>query len=1211
MTEEKSNPTELDELLGSTFAQPSSIDIGFTNWKAVSDIFRRMASKDRNGLSEIYPFLMAAFGSAADPDRSIVNFERFLESYGPGLFPELAATPRVIEILVTLFSASPFLTEILLRTPDALKLLNDRKALTERQTIEQFQSEALSASLQFEEPDEKLGAVRRYQRQQFLRIGTSDFLGLFDLQLVFSQLSRMAIGMIRACLSLAARQTGIAPGELAIIALGKLGGWELNYSSDIDLIFVAKSKPEKYHKLAEQLVKNISSTTVEGFLYRVDLRLRPWGNDGPLITTPEVFLEYIQNNARIWEKQALIKARAVAGTLAFAEELRKKIEPFLFSVPFEEVRSSIYSMKQRTEQYLREKGRYWGEVKLGAGSIRDVEFIVQYLQMTHPAVRTRATLKAIHQLSAEGLLSPLEEHILKEGYSFLRTIEHYLQMIDYRQTYTLPSDPVALSLLARRFGFESSEAGKRFVESYEQHCHAIRSIFLKYIGNETADKLEDSMPEAPLLFQHLARMDASYTATFSSQEIKKQTDLVNKINNNSSVIVAAEPLDEDQWRVTIVGYDQLGELSLICGLMFVYGLDIVECQAFTYEPENEIEYSGENLTGTQKVGKRKIVDVFTVRSTRNETLTQETWSSYQTDLQSLLMKMQVGLQPEARGELVRKVGEVFQGSVGGIPPLYPIEIEIDNNLSNSYTVLKISTTDTVGFLFEFSNALALNRINIARMFVQSVGKRVNDTIYVTNDNGNKITSPEKLRELRAATVLIKHFTHLLPLSPNPESALLHFGELMDQLFQLPDWPNELVNLERPEVLDALARLLGVSDFLWDDFLRMQYSNLFPVVKDVRGLEISKDRTSLQDALKELLEKSTDWRTALNAFKDREMFRIDMRHILGYTPEFWGFSYELTDLVEVVLTAAYEHCKTELSMQYGFPLLEKGMPCPIVIAALGKCGGRELGFASDIELMLLYGGQGSTSGPRVISTSDFFDELVRALIVSIQARQEGIFHIDLQLRPYGKAGSLAVSIDSFERYFAPQGPAWAYERQALVKLRPIIGDRSFGEKVCTLRDKVIYGGEPFDVTAMRAMRERQIRHLVSAGRFNAKFSSGGLVDIEYLVQGLQITYGANHPSLRSTNIRTAMAALAELGILTENDYGRLRKAHTFMSWLIESLRVVRGNTKDVNIPQFDSDEFSFLARRLRYGRDTMQLKEDLTRYSVDVQELNQRLLLVSK
>ncbi len=229
------------------------------------------------------------------------------------------------------------------------------------------------------------------------------------------------------------------------------------------------------------------------------------------------------------------------------------------------------------------------------------------------------------------------------------------------------------------------------------------------------------------------------------------------------------------------------------------------------------------------------------------------------------------------------------------------------------------------------------------------------------------------------------------------------------------------------------------------------------------------------------------------------------------------------------------------------------------------------------------------------------------VSAIQAKREGIFEIDLQLRPYGKSSSLAVSLDAFRRYFASDGPAWAYERQALIKLRSVAGDADLGRHVEMLRDEFVYNGEPVDVTAMRAMRERQIRHLVIGGTFNAKYSPGGLVDVEYLVQVLQITQGYHKLGLRLTNTRDAMAALAAERVLSPDDYVRLRKAHTFLRWLMDALRMVRGNAKDLTVPPDDSEEFAFLARRLRYGSDLTQLRDDLARYTAAVQELSTRLL----
>src|SRR5262249_24043684 len=151
-----------------------------------------------------------------------------------------------------------------------------------------------------------------------------------------------------------------------------------------------------------------------------------------------------------------------------------------------------------------------------------------------------------------------------------------------------------------------------------------------------------------------------------------------------------------------------------------------------------------------------------------------------------------------------------------------------------------------------------------------------------------IVDPQKQRELQAATVLIKHFTHLVPRSPNPEAALLHFRDFVGQLFTRPEWTSELASLETSGVLGAMAPLLGVSDFLWNGFRRMQHANLFPVVRNIDALAAARSRETLEAELQATLEQALmpqARREALNAFKDREMFRVDMRHILGHIGDF--------------------------------------------------------------------------------------------------------------------------------------------------------------------------------------------------------------------------------------------------------------------------------------------------------------------------------------
>jgi glutamate-ammonia-ligase adenylyltransferase len=1187
---------------------------GFADWRAANRCLLRLAEDPqvRSELAELLPHLLTTLAGAANPNRVLVNLERFVHSAVDSLatFCYLAGNPRAAEILVTLFAGSQFLTEILLCNPEYFERLMALRELAQHKSVEEF-----CADLTGFQGLGPLDALRRFQRWELLRIGTCDLLGLFDLPAATAQLSNLADCLVRACLDIASAQSNTSADGFAVIALGKLGGQELNYSSDIDLLFVAQANAHTYQRLGERLIEALARVTAEGFLYRVDMRLRPWGQVGALVSSLDGYMTYLKEHARLWEKQALLKARLVAGDDAVGDMFLRRVEPLLFGSGAEAIRANAHAMKQRTEAYLREQGRDWGEVKLGEGSIRDVEFVVQVLQLSYgagrPEIRSRNTLDALERLAAGGLLSADDHRVLVDGYIFLRTIEHHLQLMHYRQTHTLPDDDEALAHLARRLGFEGEQAGDRFAARYEQHCVAIRDVYLRHLGDKKmkAPIKPQFIPSQADISRHIERLGESYTEAFEPQQIERHAALAQRLDTDNQVEVDAEPVGDGNWRVTIVAYDYPGELSLICGLLFAYGFSILDGNVFTYEPTSPPDGEG------QTEGNPKIVDVFTVQPVRGE-VAPETWGSYADDLAELLQMMQAGQRREARGELAKRVAVSLPEITDAAPTLYPVDIEIDNETSDRYTVLHIDALDTVGFLYELTNALAYNRVYIARVMVGSAGSRVRDTLYVTDADGRKITDPAKQRELRAATVLIKHFTHLLPHSPDPESALLHFRGFIGQLFERPNWPNELASIERPEVIDALAHLLGVGEFLWDDFLRMQYANLFPVVQDVDMLETAKSKEQLQAELEALLPvgqidnlsySAERWRDVLNAFKDREMFRVDMRHILGHTQEFWEFSDELTDLAEVVVNAAYHLCHEDLRTVYGAPLLESGELSDMAVCALGKCGGRELGFASDIELMFIYAGNGETTGPQVIATSEFYERLVQTFISTIRARRKGIFEIDLQLRPYGKAGSMAVSMEAFRRYFAPDGPAWAYERQALVKLRPIAGNPELGQEITALRDAYVYTGEPFDATAMRAMRERQVRHLVTGGTFNAKFSPGGLVDVEYLVQGLQITHGHDNPALRLTNIRAAMAALADAGILSSNDYTRLRKTHTFLRWLIDGLRMVRGNAEDLTVPPPESEAFAFLARRLRYGSDAERLRDELTRYTSDVQELNTRLL----
>ncbi len=1227
--------------------------------------------------AKVLPALLRLLAESANPDQAVIQFARFTQGVSDRneLFRFLSNTPRAIDILLRLFVSSQFLAEILIANPDYLPRLTEHQKLAELKSRDEFYNEALASTAAAVDEAGQLDALRRYQRWELLRIGACDAFGIVDLRAVTIQLSLLADGLVQACLELAALRSNQTTRGLAILALGKLGGEELNYSSDIDLIFLADSDPQAYWQVGQRLIQGLNRQTGAGFLYRVDMRLRPWGKAGPLVSSLESYTDYLQNNAALWERQALLKARVIAGDFDVGQRFLDSLPQYLFHTPPDVLQRNVRETKENIEASVTEHGSTWGNVKSGVGSIRDVEFVAQYLQLRHgaarPEIRTFNTLEALVRLAESDLLQADEYRILTDGYVFLRKVEHSLQLLHYKQSHQLPSDPDELEFLARRLDFPNINS---FLTHYEQHCVHVREVYHRYLHPRLAAPLNPPGP-ATAVEKHLARMEHSYAKVFTAREILHHSELAQLIRDDNLIVLEAVPLGPDEWKITIIAYDYHGELSIICGLLFEYGFDILSGQVFTYHGADE----------SSAETRPKIVDVFRVRRATGEGHVPPTdtarlpndisvWIQYRDDLHGYLQRLHHGEWHLTQGDLAKRVAAAIEHSAASQAPLYPVEMSFDNKVSSRYTVFTIRGRDTAGFLYELTHAFALNGVSIGCVELQTINGIAHDTLYVTDQAGKKITDPDLLQQLKTTTVLIKHFTHLLPHSPNPVAALLHFREFLSQLTTRHDWPAEIASLEQTDVLDALARLLGVSDFLWNDFLRMQHANLFPVVRDVAQ---HARRIGKSELVQQLTRELADFQghaqrvAVLEAFRDREMFRVDMRHILGQIIEFGDFSSELTDVAEVVVGCSLQLCLEELKPRFGEPQLwepegqEGGIregeapaepdatagrsppealislkwppadaelklvlgsagvspsqpvrprgsagaspsqssrpPCPISLCALGKCGGRELGFASDIELMLIFAGPGETSGSVKISNKEYCLKLVERLSQILRTRRAGIFEVDWRMRPYGRAGDLPVSFATFQDYFKPGGAAWPYERQALVKLRPIAGDEEFGRKIVAARDALLYHGEAFDLRAMRGMREKQVRQLVTAGTVNAKFSPGGLVDVEYYIQGLQISYGKLLPSLRTTNTWHALAALAATGVLPPDTVSALRDAYRFWRRLIDALRMVRGDARDLTLPDNGTEDFRFLSRRLGYAQ-SQSLQDELKHHLEAVQRL---------
>ncbi len=1150
---------------------------------------------------KILPAFLYHLQDCASPDQSFLTFERYLHSVPSrfGFLKNLVEQPRALEILMRLFVGSQYLSEILLRNPHYLDDLTNRHNLVEFKSRNDFVEAGLKASTECESLAQIGGCLRQFQQWELLRIAACDTFGLLDLKTVTLQLSLLADAIVQLCILKLGEIEQLDISRFSVLAFGKLGGEELNYSSDIDLIFLCEQHAERYWGFAQKLIKLISEPTDDGFLYRVDMRLRPWGSAGSLVTTGKAYLDYIEKQGQLWEKQALIKARPIAGDLELGRETLRLLSSKIYAIDANDARQNILEMKQRIEQKHFRSSPVATDVKTGPGGIRDIEFVTQYLQLINagenPFLRTANTTLALNRLTETGILNPPEFRKLSSAYSLLRTIEHALQLMHNQSIQKLPASERELSILANRLDFPDTET---FHLQYAQHTQEVRAIFDSYIRPAPTSKQDelDLTSERPLELTSNA-----YFQTFSQQDLKLHADLLKELSDQQIVKLHVQPA-ADKLLLTIVGNDQLGDLSAICGLLYAHGFNISDGYAFTGDKGPHFPQQNSSSSAS-----KKYINALTITRAGIDTKANSLdLLDLENELNELLMLSKDAQYRHAQGRLADRVVNSLPEATKDFKVLLPVEIEVLPSPSDS-TLLRIRGEDTPGFLYELTNAITMSGLSIVQMTIQSFGSQVIDTLHVV-DQHDRQPAPEKIQELRAAIVLIKHFTHFLPHSPNPEKALEHFREFLDNLFQKENWLDQLSPLQNSEVLDALARLLGMSNFLWDDFLKLQHENLFPVVSNLQGLQLARPVEELQAELHQSLQNApaSQHPAILNSFKDREMMRVDMRHILGLQHRFGMFSQELGDVAEVVIQAALQLATEHIALKYGKPLKGDQTASSIALFGLGKCGGRELGFASDIELLFVYEGDGKTSGPKVIRTIDFYHKLIEYFQKLIHSKRKGVFEVDLRLRPYGNAGGLAVSLDLFNKYFSPEGDAWPYERQALVKLRPIAGDEVLGHRVVQLRDSFLYRGGMFDMASMRAMREKQNRQLVVAGSFNAKLSPGGLVDCEYLVQGLQITYGHLSTEIRNPNTRQAMKGLEEAGVISHEIRLRLRDAYRFFRRVIDGLRMVRGDASDLNVPAFNTKEFNFLARRLGYGKRVLEFQQEFERHTLNVLELNMLL-----
>jgi glutamate-ammonia-ligase adenylyltransferase len=470
--------------------------------------FVHQTPRSRKLFSEIFPSLFQEISTSPDPDMALNHLESFLAAQGSWeTFQSLVRLDAsAIKVLIATFANSEYLSRMLVGRPVLLQNLLESRRAYGAGTYAVFArelSEALSRALSI---SEKLDALRRFKHQEEIRIGMADLLSNMELTAVSRDLSKLAEVCLEAALKLAVLETGRRYGAqgalsgLAIIGVGKLGGRELTYGSDLDILFVfseprAQTPPaglsvfEFFSKVAEKTISYLSSLTREGFAFRVDTRLRPTGSKGPLVQSIDAFKNYYSTKAETWERQALLRARQVAGDRAVGAEFCSAIQELIYrDVDKAALSEDIRAMRTRMEEEVgKERGAYYN-IKQGAGGLVDIEFLVQYLQLLHGKkhrwIRVPGTYNALRALRKLKLLGREDYRILLQAYLFLRQLESRMRIVSNQATSDLSRNPEKLWSLARRMGYrnDGESAGQKLLRDYENLSRQVRGIFEKILG---------------------------------------------------------------------------------------------------------------------------------------------------------------------------------------------------------------------------------------------------------------------------------------------------------------------------------------------------------------------------------------------------------------------------------------------------------------------------------------------------------------------------------------------------------------------------------------------------------------------------------------------------------------------------------------------------------------------------------------------------------
>jgi glutamate-ammonia-ligase adenylyltransferase len=493
--------TAEDELRQLGFAHPVE-SIPHLSLLAQGPKYAPNSLRRRELLDNLGPLLLDELSRQPDPDLALMNLAAFIAAVGArtsflALLEQHSATRQA---LLRLFASSRHLSAVFIQHPEMLDTLVRSDLARLRRSAAELDEELggmMAADADFER---RLDALRSFRLQEFLRIAIADIAGNLQLEEVQTELTLLAEIVLRHALNLAIAET-LAAGrvtrlpEICVLAMGRLGAAEMTYNSDLDLIFVFDDgaadlySGEAATRVVQKLVSILEVPTREGYCYKLDLRLRPSGYAGPLVTSLGAFRDYHRHSSALWERQALVRARVVAGQNSLGVAVETARNEFVFGrgLTGAEV-GEIAAMRTRMEHEIGAETKERLNIKQGPGGLVDVEFVSQMMALRYgqkyPDLRERATAKLLEVATQHELISSSDYDRLRLGYRFLLQLENRLRIETDQPAWSLSPDRTDLAPLARRMGFTGADAARRMLEELARRRGQIRNCFTRIFAAE-------------------------------------------------------------------------------------------------------------------------------------------------------------------------------------------------------------------------------------------------------------------------------------------------------------------------------------------------------------------------------------------------------------------------------------------------------------------------------------------------------------------------------------------------------------------------------------------------------------------------------------------------------------------------------------------------------------------------------------------------------